>query len=133
MIGAGHGEKLSRKQDALILALLTSPTIKQAAHKAGISEPTARRWLKEASFQTAYREASRATFDQAIVSLQQLAVSAVVTLARNLKPEVPPAVQVRAATAILEHAREAEMQEILERLERLEAMLDQPTPARRLA
>jgi hypothetical protein len=53
----GHGEKLSRKQEALISALLLAPTLADAAHTAGIGEVTAWRWLKDSTFQDAYREA----------------------------------------------------------------------------
>ena len=63
----GHGEKLSRKQEALISALLTTPTLADAAHTAGIGEVTAWRWLKDATFQANYREARRAAVQHAIV------------------------------------------------------------------
>ena len=42
----GHGEKLSRKQEALISALLLAPTLAEAAQAAGIHEATAWRWLR---------------------------------------------------------------------------------------
>jgi hypothetical protein len=51
----GHGEKLSRKQDLAIAGLLTEPTIGEAAQKAGVSEVTLWRWLKQADFTSAYR------------------------------------------------------------------------------
>lgn len=65
----GHGEKLSRKQEALISALLLAPTLADAAHTAGIGEVTAWRWLKDPAFQTAYREARRAVVQQAITEV----------------------------------------------------------------
>jgi hypothetical protein len=37
--------KLTRKQEALIAALLTEPTHAAAAAKAGVSEATLHRWL----------------------------------------------------------------------------------------
>jgi len=43
----GHGEKLTRKQDAAIGALLSKPTITGAAGAVGVGEATLRRWLKE--------------------------------------------------------------------------------------
>ena len=38
----GHGEKLSRKQEQAVVALLTMPTIRKAAEKAGVGERTLR-------------------------------------------------------------------------------------------
>jgi len=43
----GHGEKLSRKQEQAIAALLTCPTIEQAAKAAGVGETTLWRWLQD--------------------------------------------------------------------------------------
>ena len=45
-----HGEKLSRKQELAIAALLTCHAITDAAHQCGIGEVTLHRWLKEAPF-----------------------------------------------------------------------------------
>ncbi len=39
----GHGQKLTRKQEALIAALLTEPTHAAAAARAGVSEATLHR------------------------------------------------------------------------------------------
>lgn len=50
---SGHGEKLSRKQEALVAALLIEPTHAAAALKAGISEATLHRWLRLPGFRTA--------------------------------------------------------------------------------
>ncbi len=41
----GHGEKLTRKQDAAIGALLSHPTISAAAQSVGLGEATLRRLL----------------------------------------------------------------------------------------
>jgi phage terminase small subunit len=115
--------KLTRKQELFITALLAEDTIANAANKAGISEATALRWMKLPSFQEEYRQARRAVFDQAISAMQRLAITAVATLSRNLEADAPPAVQVAAAKVILEHAKTANLEEILERLARLEAAI----------
>ena len=130
--------KLTRKQELFITALLAEATIAGAAQKAGISEATALRWMKLPTFQEEYRQARRAVFDQAISAMQRLAITAVATLARNLHADAPPAVQVAAAKAILEHAKSAGMEEILERLARLESSIAEREaadhhPARRWA
>ena len=130
--------KLTRKQEQLIVALLAEDTIAGAAHTAGISEATALRWMKLPTFQEDYRQARRAVFDQAISAMQRLAVTAVETLSRNLQADAPPAVQVTAAKVILEHAKAASLEEIAERLARLEAIIAEQDeadryPARRRA
>src|SRR5690348_7830426 len=120
---SANSAKLTRKQEIFITTLLAEAKIADAANKAGISEATALRWMKLPSFQEEYRQARRAVFDQAIAAMQRLATSAVETLSRNLEDSAPPAVQVAAAKVILEHAKSASLEEILERLARLEAAI----------
>ena len=62
----GHGEKLTRKQDTAIGALLFQSTILAAAEFVGIGEATLRRWLKEPGFLTAYRAARRDTLEHCV-------------------------------------------------------------------
>ena len=81
----GHGEKLSRKQELFIAALLREPTLAAAAKATGIGEVTSWRWLKHAAVQTAYREARREVVQQAIAQMQRAAGLAVETLCRVLR------------------------------------------------
>src|SRR5215470_6810621 len=78
----GHGEKLSRKREAAILALLAHPTIPEAAKACGISETTMWRWLQRSDFQERYREAQHRVFDGALRSLQSASTEAVDCLRR---------------------------------------------------
>ena len=80
MIATGHGQKRNRKMETAIAALLSKPTIAEAASTAGISEPTLLRWLKEPEFSTAYREARRESVQHAITRVQIAAAKAVGTL-----------------------------------------------------
>src|SRR2546423_15602208 len=66
----GHGEKLSRKAEAAIVALLAHPTIPEAAKAAGVSETTLWRWLQKDDFRKKYRGAQDKVFDGALGSLQ---------------------------------------------------------------
>src|SRR5262245_6872418 len=100
----GHGEKLSRAKDQAIVALLTCPTVTQAAARVGVNEKTLRRWMQDAAFAAAWRLARRQTFEAALGRLQRLAGRAVTTLSRNLKAP-RPADQLRAAALILELGR----------------------------
>lgn len=119
----GHGEKLSRKQEALISALLTAPTLAAAAHTAGIGEVTAWRWLKDTGFQASYREARRAVVQQAIVQVQRATGEAVETLRAVMQDaNAPASAKVSAAKTILETAVKAvELEDLEARLAVLEA------------
>lgn len=83
-----HGEKLSRKQEQTIAALLTCSSITEASQQCGIAEATIHRWLKDADFQTAYREARRAVVQQAIAQVQQATGAAVETLRTVMQPGI---------------------------------------------
>jgi hypothetical protein len=118
----GHGEKLSRKQEALISALLTAPRLADAAQTAGIGEVTAWRWLKDVTFQAAYREARRAVVQHAITQVQQATGEAVETLRRVMQdPEAPASAKVSAAKNILDTAiRAVEIEDLEARITTLE-------------
>src|SRR5712691_4010425 len=119
----GHGKKLSRKQDAFISALLLAPRLADAAHTAGIGEVTAWRWLKDATFQQAYREARRAVVQHAIANVQKATSEAVETLRSVMQDDENPAsARVSAAKAILETAVKAvELEDLEARIAALEA------------
>jgi hypothetical protein len=119
----GHGEKLSRKQEALIAALLLAPTLADAAHTAGIGEVTAWRWLKEPTFQTAYREARRAVVQQAITKAQRATGTAVETLVTIMQDvNAPASARVSAAKTVLDISVKAvELEDLEQRLAALEA------------
>src|SRR5947208_3667217 len=98
---AGHGQKLSRKREQAIAALLAAPTVKKAAARAGVSERTLQLWLADPDFREAFRAARRRVLEGAVANLQHASRAAVATLRRNLRCGAA-AVEVRAAVAILE-------------------------------
>jgi hypothetical protein len=101
----GHGEKLSRKQEALISALLSEDTIDAAAKTVGIGVMTAHRWLKNPDFRALYREARRQVVDHAISHVQQATGEAVQTLRDVMADEMAPAsARVSASRTMLELA-----------------------------
>jgi len=120
---AGHGSKFGRKKEEAIAALLTQRNIEEAAKVAGIGTNTLLRWLKVPEFQTAYREARRDAFRQAIARLQQGTSAAATTLLKTMIDGATPAsVKVRAAEAIFSHAAKAiEIEDIEARVTALEA------------
>ena len=64
---AVRGSTLGRKQEDAIAALLTQRNVEEAARAAGIGVRTLLRWLKLPEFQSAYRQARRDAFGQAML------------------------------------------------------------------
>ena len=118
-----HGEKLSRKQELAIAALFTCSAITDAAKQCSIGEVTLHRWLKDATFQAAYREARRQVVQQAIVQVQRATGEAVETLRSVMQDAAAPAsAKVSAAKTILETAVKAvELEDLEARIVALEA------------
>lgn len=118
----GHGEKFSRKMEQAIIALLSAPSIAEAAKVAGVGETTLWRWLQDDEFQDKYREAKRQALSVAIAQLQQSAGEAVQTL-RDVAADAgsPASSRVSAAKSILELAiKAAEIEDLEQRLSELE-------------
>jgi len=121
----GHGAKFGRKKEEAIAALLTQPSIEQAARVAGIGSKTLLRWLKLPEFQAAYREARRAGFGQATARLQQASGAAASVLLKMMVDQNSPASsRVGAAQAVLDRAAKAiEIEDIEVRVTELERSL----------
>ena len=119
------GENLTPKQERAVAALLSEATIVGAAEKAGVSEVTLHRWLKQPAFKAAFRAARRETVEKAGALLQQASAAASATLLRLLNAN-SDSVRLRAATAILDHANKAvELMDFEERLSSLEQQAEQ--------
>lgn len=125
----GHGEKLTRKQDQAIAALIVCPSILDAARQSGVAEVTLYRWLKDAGFQAAYRDARRAVVQQALVQIQDACGEAVKTLRAIMRnSKAPASAKVSAAKAILDMAVKAvELEDLEARLAVLEDILQGQT------
>ena len=121
----GHGQKLTRKQDVAILALLSEPTHARAAAKVRISESTLHRWLHLPEFLAAYRAARSRMVEGAIATLQRLGTNAVVALGKNLTCGHPTS-EIRAAIAILNFSmRGVEMLDLESRLAEVEERINE--------
>jgi transposase-like protein len=118
----GHGAKYARKQEEAIVALLTQRNIDEAAKAVGIAPNTLLKWMKQPEFDTAYREARRATFRQSVARLQQASGTAVSTLLKIMVDATAPhSTRVRAADSVLDHAAKAiEIEDIEVRVSELE-------------
>ena len=121
----GFGEKLNRKQEQAIAALLSETTIAAAAEHARVNEATLYRWLKLPAFKAAYRAARRDVVEKATAQLQNASWAASGTLLRLLNSS-SDSVRLRAAMAILDQANKGvEMLDFEERLSALEAQARQ--------
>src|SRR5262245_47766505 len=103
-MNSGHGEKLTRKKEQAIAALLCEATVQAAAARAGVSLSTLKRWLKEPEVRAAYRQARRELVEGAVGRIQAATGQAVDTLVGVAKAGAKDADRVRAAIALLDHA-----------------------------
>ncbi len=88
------------RQDALLAAVLSQPTLARAAAAAKVSERTVRRALKRPGFARRVTEARKAAIASAVSSLAGLAVEAHDAVKRALTCGTP-AVELKAGLAIL--------------------------------
>jgi hypothetical protein len=95
---------ITRKQQALIVAMLEHHTMSDAIKAASVSKATAYRWLKsDPVFQRQWNDAKRETYSQAITFLTKSAtVFAKVLLSIALDKDSPKTARVSAARAGLE-------------------------------
>ena len=123
--------QLNAKQLLVLDALPTSKTITEAAEKAGVGARLIRRWLEhDTGFQQKVKIARRHALAEATARLQQLSRAAVGALDDLIEGEnVTAASRVSAIRIALDFAyRGAELEqleEIEERLRRVEATLDE--------
>jgi hypothetical protein len=118
----GHGAKFGRKMEAAITALLTRPSIEDAARVAGVAEKTLRRWMRDPQFNAQYLRARREVASQAIARLQQGMGAASITMLKLMTdPNVPAAVRLRAAECVFSCGiKGIEVEDIEARLANLE-------------
>lgn len=119
---AGHGEKLTRKAEQAVAALLQFPTIPEAAKATGVSERTLYGWLQEETFREQYRSARAEVVRHAVTTVQKASGEAVEVLRTVMNtPESSPSSRVSAARTILELALKAvELEDLESRLVALE-------------
>ena len=126
---AGHGEKLGRKQEDAIAALLSQRNIEEAARAAGVGTRTLIRWLKLPEFGEEYRKARREAVHQSVARLQQATgAAATIVLKLMTDPNVPAAVKLRAAECVFDRAfKGVELDDIEARVAELERAAEAST------
>ena len=123
---AGHGEKITRKAEQVIAALLQYPTIPEAAKATGVSERTIYTWLRDDDFRDQYRLAKAEIVYQALGNLQKITGEAVEVL-RDIMNDgsARSSSRISAAKTILETALKVlELEDLETRIEALEAELE---------
>jgi hypothetical protein len=116
---------LPPKQELALRAVISHPTLKEAALAAGISETTLWRYMQDAEFSRRLREARREAVSHTVTRLQQ-ASSDAVTVLRDLmlKEDAPPAARISAARTVLDYSfRAAEQEEQRARIDELEQFI----------
>jgi hypothetical protein len=120
----GHGEKA--KREAVIAALLCSPSYEVAAQQAGVAKSTIHRWLQSPPFRQQYDLARQQALDGVLTYLRHTMTVTVQTLFAIVQdPVSSDAAKIAAGRTLLEYAfRGIELAEITERLSRLEEHLE---------
>jgi hypothetical protein len=96
-------ELLSPAQTKAMAALLSGKSVTAAAEAAGVGRETLHRWLREdPAFQAAVGSGKAELLDAARAELRAMASEAVGTLRDLMSPNAPPAIRLKAASAILE-------------------------------
>ncbi|CDQ20982.1 phBC6A51 family helix-turn-helix protein [Halobacillus karajensis] len=124
-----RGEKLTKKQELAVMALLTEPNMEKAAEKAGIGRSTLYRWMQLDSFQEQYNQLKHETVAQATARLRQgmtIAVDTLMEMAQNKK--TPAVARSSACRTLLEFGfKSVEMEDIQKRMDKLEKAMEDET------
>ena len=121
---ADNATNLTPKQAAAIRALLSEPSVPEAAKAAGVVTATVYKWLADETFRHALNRAEGAAIDHAsrrLVVLVDDALNVIQTAMNDEDAHI--ATRLSAARTVLENMlRLRELRTIEERLSRLEAM-----------
>ena len=121
-----HEKQLTRRQEALITALLQHASVTKAAGAANIPESTAWRWLNSSpEFNEAYRRARRKLTENATRVFQSAATHCAAKLVHMaLVPTMPVGIQYACASRVLDLAyRGEEIEDLQAEVDELKATL----------
>ena len=122
-MATGHGAKWPRKLETAVACVLSEPTLKEAAKKAGIDEKTLKAWMRRPEFADLLREGRQRAFNLALSRLQAVSLKAVAAAEKALRDK-NPGPRLRAAGLVLANAlKAAELLDLDERLAAVEATL----------
>lgn len=114
---------LPAKQELALRAVISHPTLKEAALAAGVGEATLWRYMRDAEFSRRLREARREVMSHAVLRLQRAAGDAVRTLVSVMNDaSAGPWPRLTAARTVMDIAMRAhqadDLQERIDQLER---------------
>lgn len=114
-----------QNNEALIIALATTSTVREAAAKAGVSETTAYRLLNDADFKKAYNDYKQALLEHSATALSLQLADAIKAMGEIVTDaETPAAVRLQAADAIFKNTlRVREHLQLTNDVERLKAVI----------
>lgn len=112
------------KRELLLSALLTNPTVREAAASVGIPETTAYNHLRDPAFSEEYKQRKRQAVAEASDYLQSKINAATQIIVEIMDDtETPPHTRLTAAKTIIDTAYKViEQAEIMARIEALEAV-----------
>jgi DNA-binding MurR/RpiR family transcriptional regulator len=118
--------KLNRKKEKGIAALISSPSIQEAAKVVGVGEATIYRWLKDPGFEKSYQQARRQVVTQVIAQVQANMSTAVQTLKEIMENKKAPAsARVSAAKEIIATSIKAvEIEDLEQRISQIEKIIE---------
>ena len=96
-------DTLTARQKRAIAALVSEPTVKAAADKAGISRKTLYRYLADDAFRAELSQAQSNVLRMSTLRLAGLLQKALDVIALDMLPGVDGKIRLRAATAVLRH------------------------------
>lgn len=113
---------LPAKQELALRAVISHPTLKEAALAAGVSETTLWRYMQDDNFKRLLREARRESINHSVIRLQRASSDAVTVLHElMISDKAPASARITAARTILDYSmRAAEIDELVSRVEELE-------------
>lgn len=116
---------LTPKQEKLLIALMSQPTVTKAYEAAGIAKKTAYKYMRDPTFKSEWDKLRRETMTRTSGLLLQASADAVLTLHEvATSKSVSPTARVLASRAILEMGFKAHelltLEDIQERLQALE-------------
>ena len=111
------------KQEQVIMALLSYPTVREAAESTGVGMSTVNNWLTQPEFRARYEAARREQLDGAKQAIRAASLGAVRTLQTISEDgNAKESARVSAAKSILDLVlRISDTEDVLARIERLEA------------
>ncbi len=116
--------ELTPRQQRFAAELVAAKSLRDACQRTGVSEATAKRWLKQPAMQALVRELSQQMLDALGRRLRQLGGQAAEVLAEAMADADTWGVRVRAADVALNRLLQvAELVELEERVRRLEEVV----------